>query len=98
MRGLSSAHLVLYELVCSHSKPALAAASGTIFQHRMQGAYVFLAQGTFGVIDYPIDTTEVIRSFNDIIHFDRFFVETYGIGLEDKTRLLVREATAFHVV
>lgn len=71
-----------------------------MFQHRMQGQYVLLCKGTLGIVYYPVDTAKVVGSLDYVVHPENrtAFIASHGIGLVHEGRLLMREATPFHMV
>lgn len=96
--GHPSANFIGQAFVFPYGKPVLSAVAGAAFQHRVQMLDAFFGERTFGVVYDPVDAAEVVRGFDDVVHVDRVFADADGVGLEDETRLVVRESAAFHVV
>ena len=99
-RSLPSTHLVCEKLVGAYLEPALAAVACALFQHGVQKQYVLLGEGTLGIVYYPVDTAKVVGSLDYVVHPENrtAFIASHGIGLVHEGRLLMREATPFHMV
>ena len=58
----------------------------------------FLAELRFCAFDDLINTAEVIGGFDDIVHPHAFLGDADGIGFKNKTRLIMGQAAALHVI
>lgn len=50
------------------------------------------------MIDDKINTAEVVRRLDNVVHVQRLVLRAHGIGLEDIAGLVVGQSAALHVV
>ena len=96
--GIHAANFIWQFLIITNSKPIFSGITGSILQNQVKFLDEFLGQRCFGVLNNHVDTTEMVRRFNHIIHIEDFIFYTNGICFKNISGLIVGQTAAFHVV
>ena len=96
--GLIASDLIWQTLVLTHSKPVLATVGSSSLENLVKFLEQTLCQSFLCTIDDKVYATEVVYGLHDIIHTDTLSFNTYGVGLEDVTGLVMSKTTSFYMI
>ena len=57
-----------------------------------------LGRSLLGTVDNEVDTTEVVRRFDNVVYANALTLDADGVRLEDVARLVVRQTTALDMI
>ena len=98
MAGCAPPYLIWQFLIISDVEPWLAAVGCSCLKYSVNLLDKRLGEIIFRPVNYKIDATEMVGSLYDIIDIDTFISNADCICLENKTSLLVCQATPFYMV
>ena len=93
-----SAHFVGEFLILPDIEPVFAAVGSAGFQQPMQFFDQALGQSFVRPVYNEVDTTEMVRRFDDVVNINSRICDSYRVGFKDEPGLLVGQAAAFDMI